>query len=80
LIFAVLKASLVHAQPWILAVFLFAIFFAASRLDSRTLRVVFFWIPTVTISCIELGKILHATARNEQEERPAENPLTDMIQ
>jgi integrase len=28
----------------------------------------------------ELGKILHATARNEQKERPAENPLTDMIQ
>jgi integrase len=28
----------------------------------------------------ELGKILHATARNEQEERPALNPLTLMIQ
>jgi integrase len=28
----------------------------------------------------ELGKILHATARNEQEERPAEKPLTIMIQ
>jgi len=28
----------------------------------------------------ELGKILHATARNEQNERPAEPPLTDMIQ
>jgi hypothetical protein len=28
----------------------------------------------------ELGKILHATARKEQEERPAENPLTVMIQ
>lgn len=28
----------------------------------------------------QLGKILHATARNEQNERPAENPLTDMIQ
>jgi len=27
----------------------------------------------------ELGKILHAIARNDQEERPAENPLTDMI-
>ena len=52
LIFAVLKASLVHAQPWILAIFLFATFFAASRLDSKTLRVVLFWIPTVTISCI----------------------------
>ena len=28
----------------------------------------------------ELGRILHATARNEQNERPAEEPLTDMIQ
>ena len=28
----------------------------------------------------ELGKILHVTARNEQEERPAENSLTLMIQ
>jgi hypothetical protein len=54
LIFAVLRASLVHAQPWILAILLFAIFFAASRLDSKTLRVVLFWIPTVTISCVGL--------------------------
>ena len=52
LLFSVLRASLVHAQPWILAIFLFATFFAASRLDSKTLRVVLFWIPTVTISCI----------------------------
>jgi hypothetical protein len=52
LIFALLRASLVHAQPWILAIVLFAIFFGASRLDSRTFRVVFFWIRTVTISCI----------------------------
>jgi hypothetical protein len=52
LIFAVLKASLVHVQPWILAIFLFAILFAASRLGSKPLRVVLFWIPTVTISCI----------------------------
>jgi len=28
----------------------------------------------------ELGRILHGTARNEQEERPAENGLTLMIQ
>ena len=28
----------------------------------------------------ELGKILHATARNEQNERPTEHPLTDRIQ
>lgn len=52
LIFAVLRSSLVHAQPWILAIVLFATFFAASRLDSKLFRVVLFWIPTVTISCI----------------------------
>jgi hypothetical protein len=52
LIFGILKASLVHAQPWILAIFLFAIFFAAGGLGSKTLRVVLFWIPTVAISCI----------------------------
>jgi hypothetical protein len=28
----------------------------------------------------ELGRILHATARNEQNERPAEKPLTQTIQ
>jgi len=27
-----------------------------------------------------LGKILRVTARDEQNERPAEEPLTDMIQ
>jgi hypothetical protein len=54
LIFAVLRASLVHAQSWVLAILLFATFFAASRLDSKTLRVVLFWIPTVTISCVGL--------------------------
>ena len=51
-LFLVLRASLVHAQPWILAIVLFATFFAASRIGSKTLRVVLFWIPTVTISCI----------------------------
>jgi hypothetical protein len=52
LIFAVLKASLVQAQPWILAIALFAAFFASSRLDSKSLMVVLFWIPTVAISCL----------------------------
>ena len=51
-IFAVLKASLVHVLPWALAIFLFATFFATSRLDSRTLRVVLFWIPTVAVSSL----------------------------
>ena len=33
---------------WMLAILIFAIFFAASRLDNKALRVVFFWIPTLT--------------------------------
>ena len=52
LIFAIVKASPIHALPWIVAILLFAIFFAAGRLDSKSFRVVFFWIPTVAISCI----------------------------
>ena len=35
---------------WVLVIALFAIFFAASRLDNKPLRVVFFWIPTLTSS------------------------------
>jgi hypothetical protein len=33
---------------WMVAILIFAIFFAASRLDNKALRVVFFWIPTLT--------------------------------
>ena len=33
---------------WIFAILIFAIFFAASRLGNKALRVVFFWIPTLT--------------------------------
>ncbi|MBZ5685146.1 MAG: hypothetical protein LAP86_08925 [Acidobacteriia bacterium] len=37
---------------WIFAVLLFALFFMASRSGNQILRVVFFWIPSVTISCV----------------------------
>jgi hypothetical protein len=37
---------------WMLAIVLFAIFFTASRLDNKALRVFFFWIPTLTASCV----------------------------
>ena len=50
LIFAIVKASLVQVLPWIVASLLFTTFLAASRLGSKSFRVVFFWIPTVTIS------------------------------
>lgn len=50
LIFAIIKASLVQALPWIIAILLFTTFLAASRLGSKSFRVVFFWIPAITIS------------------------------
>jgi chromate transport protein ChrA len=37
---------------WILSVSLFLLFFVASRLRNKPLRVIFFWIPTVTTSCV----------------------------
>jgi hypothetical protein len=41
---------------WILAVLFFALFFAASRLKNKLLRVFLFWIPTLTVSvfCIAI--------------------------
>ena len=40
---------------WMLAIVLFAIFFVASRFRSKPLRVVFFWIPTLTTSGLVLA-------------------------
>jgi len=34
---------------WILAILFFVLFFAASRLGSRPLRVALFWIPSLTV-------------------------------
>src|ERR1017187_2733868 len=41
---------------WILAVLFCALFFAASRLKNKLLRVFLFWIPTLTVSvfCIAI--------------------------
>ena len=43
---------------WILAVSLFALFFAASRLNSKPLRIFLFWIPVTAISIVGLGGLL----------------------
>ena len=40
---------------WVLVIALFAIFFAASRLENKPLRVAFFWIPTLTSSGLALA-------------------------
>ena len=40
---------------WILAFSFFALFFAASRLSSRPLRILLFWTPVTAISILGLG-------------------------
>lgn len=50
-----LVESLFSPLFWILVVVLFAIFFAASRLDNKPLRVVLFWVPTLTTSGLALA-------------------------
>jgi hypothetical protein len=40
---------------WILAVACFTLFFAASRLSSKSLRILLFWTPVTAISILGLG-------------------------
>lgn len=40
---------------WMLAIPLFALFFAASCLSSKALRVILFWTPTVLVSALGFG-------------------------
>jgi len=40
---------------WILAALFFALFFAASRLGNKFLRVLLFWIPTLTVSALSMA-------------------------
>jgi hypothetical protein len=47
-----LVESLLSPLFWILSILLFALFFLASRLTQRSLRVILFWIPTLTASCV----------------------------
>lgn len=45
-----LVESLFSLRFWLLAAIFFAVFFATGRLSNRALRVVLFWIPTVSAS------------------------------
>ncbi|PYX95888.1 MAG: hypothetical protein DMG71_07790, partial [Acidobacteria bacterium] len=45
-----LVESIFSPMFWILAVLFFTLFFAASRLANKPLRVFLFWIPTMLIS------------------------------
>jgi len=47
--------GLVSPLFWILALALFALFFAASRLSSKPLRILLFWTPATVISTLGLG-------------------------
>jgi len=44
------RGSLFSPLFWIVAFVVFALFFFASRLGSKVLRVVLFWVPTLTVS------------------------------
>jgi hypothetical protein len=44
--------NLISPQFWLLAILFFGLFFAASRLTSKTLRVVLFWAPTLILSTL----------------------------
>ena len=48
-VWAGLIESLLSFRFWILAVLFFVLFFAASRLGSKPLRVALFWIPALTV-------------------------------
>jgi hypothetical protein len=47
--------SLFSPLFWILALSLFALFFSASRLSSKPLRILLFWTPATVISTLGLG-------------------------
>jgi hypothetical protein len=40
---------------WLLAILLFAVFFATARLSGRLFRVLLFWLPAIGISSLGLG-------------------------
>src|SRR2546429_257856 len=50
-----LLESLLSPQVWILTILFFCLFFTASRLSSKALRVVLFWTPTIAFSTLGFG-------------------------
>ncbi len=64
-----LLESLFSPLFWLIAITIFALFFVASRLDNRVLRITLFWIPTlaicfVNITLVTLTTYLVTRARN----------------
>jgi hypothetical protein len=52
---ATILGSIVSPWCWLIAFVCFALFFAASRLGSKALRVLLFWTPTLAISTLGFG-------------------------
>jgi hypothetical protein len=50
-----LLESLFSPLFWILAVLFFALFFAASKVSSKPMRILLFWTPVTAISILGLG-------------------------
>jgi hypothetical protein len=52
-----LVGSILSPRFWIIGVLLFGLFFAASRLGNKGLRVFLFWIPTLAVSCFTIAVV-----------------------
>jgi hypothetical protein len=50
-----LLASFFSPLFWILAISFFAVFFFTSHVDCRAIRILLFWIPTLTVSTLGMG-------------------------
>jgi hypothetical protein len=53
---SLLLQSLLSLKFWVIAILLFAVFFAASR-GNTALRVTFFWIPTLAVSTVGVAVV-----------------------
>lgn len=68
---ALFVESLLSPRFWIVGILLFALFFAASH-GSTTLRVLFFWIPTLVVSALGfafLGFLTYVAAISSRSPR-----------
>jgi hypothetical protein len=52
-----LMESFLSPRFWIFAVLFFALFFAASRLGNKPLRILLFWIPTLTVTALSVATV-----------------------
>jgi hypothetical protein len=60
-VYAGLMESGLSPLFWTLAISIFLVLFAASRVGNKVLRVSLFWIPTVTISALGMGFVALCT-------------------